>query len=196
MPITDGVSEPRGNNLVRIVGRKKHQRVDAAQFLEREAHSFFQGNAALGVLFDQMRNHFGVRFGDEFVAFAAQSFFQFQIIFNDAVVYHDDLPGAVAMRVGIFFGGTAVRGPAGVPDAVGAIDGRFANYFFEIAQLAGGAANFQLAREVDHRDSRRVVAAILELAQALEDYGHNLLRADVADNSTHGQRLSSVTLLA
>ena len=77
------------------------------------------------IFFDEVGDDFGVGFGDELVAFALQLFLQLEIIFDDAVVDDDDLAGAVAMRVRVFFGGTAVRGPAGVADAVGAVDGRF-----------------------------------------------------------------------
>src|SRR5260221_5482952 len=43
---------------------------------------------------------------------ALQLLFQLQIIFDNAVVHDYDLPGAVAMRVRVFFGGAAVGGPA------------------------------------------------------------------------------------
>ena len=71
---------------------------------------------------------------------------EFQVIFDDAVVHDDDLALAVAMRMGVFFRGAAVRGPAGVAQAVDAIDGHCANGLLEIRQLAGGAANLQFAR--------------------------------------------------
>ena len=77
---------------------------------------------AFRIFLDEMRDDFGVGFGDEFVSFALQLFFQLQIILDDAVVDHHDLAGAIAVRVRIFFGGAAVRGPAGVADAVGAFD--------------------------------------------------------------------------
>ena len=62
---------------------------------------------------------------------------------------------------------------------------RLLDDFFQIAQLAGGAADFQLAGAVDDRDAGGVVAAILEFAQAFDDDGNDLFRADVADDSAH-----------
>ena len=70
---------------------------------------------------------------------------QFEIIFDDAVVHDDDFAGAIAMRVRVFFGGAAVRGPARVADAVDAFEWALADRFFQIAQLAGGAADIELA---------------------------------------------------
>jgi hypothetical protein len=69
------------------------------------------------------------------------------------------------MGMGVFFGGTAVRGPAGVADAIGAVKRLLADDFFQIAQLAFGAADLQTFAVASDRDSGRVVAAILQLSQ-------------------------------
>ena len=70
------------------------------------------------MLFDEVRDDFGIGLGGELVAFFDQLFLEAEIVFDDAVVHDDDFAGAIAMRMGIFFGGAAVRGPAGVADAV------------------------------------------------------------------------------
>ena len=88
----------RGDDFVRVAGGEKNQGIDAAQLLEGFADGLFERHAALRILLDEMGDDFGVRFGDEFVAFALKLFFQFEIIFDDAVVDDDDLAGAVAMR--------------------------------------------------------------------------------------------------
>src|SRR4029077_19541666 len=75
----------------------------------------------------------------------------------------------------------------------------FLEDFFEVAQLAGGPANFELAVLGNHRDARGIVAAIFELTHALDDYGHISFRSNITDDSTHetmapgNARLSSVT---
>src|ERR1700676_2783172 len=99
----------------------------------------------------------------------------------------------------VFFGRSAVGGPARVADAVGALDGRFLQDFFEVAQLTGGATNLELAILRNHRDSGGIVAAVFQFAKSFDDYGHNFFRSDITDDSTHGTmapgnvRLSSVT---
>src|SRR5258708_38827514 len=95
-------------------------RVGSTQWVERVASGFFERNfaAALQIFLNEMRDDLSIGLGDEFVAFALQLFFEFQIIFDDAVVNDDDLPGAVAMRMRVFFRGAAMRSPAGVADSV------------------------------------------------------------------------------
>src|SRR4029077_16830206 len=98
------------------------------------------------------------------------------------------------MRVGVFFGRSSVSSPAGVTDAVGAFDWRLREDLFEVAELAGGAANLELAFFCDYRDAGGVIAAILEFAESLNDDGDNLLRAYVSDDSAHGRGLLKITV--
>src|ERR1035438_9265128 len=105
------------------------------------------------ILLDQVGNDFGVGLGGELVAFGDQLLFQRKIVFDDSIVDDDDLSRAVAMRVGIFLGGAAVGGPAGVSDAVGAVKRLDADHFFEIAQLALGAPDLKalsVSRSEEH----------------------------------------------
>jgi len=74
-------------------------------------------------LFDQVRDDLGVCFCDELVALLSEFALEVKIIFDDAVMNYDEAAGAVAMRVGIFFRGAAVGGPARVTDAEGASTG-------------------------------------------------------------------------
>ena len=72
--------------------------------------------------------------------------------------------------------------------------GDFCEDLFEVAQLAGRAANLELAFLGDDRDARGVVAAIFEFAQPLDDDGDDLFRADVADNSAHAAGLLTLEI--
>ena len=74
------------------------------------------------MLLDQVGDDFGVGLGGELVAFLDELLLQGEVVFDDAVVHDDDLAGAVAMGVRVLFGGAAVGGPAGVTDAVGAVE--------------------------------------------------------------------------
>src|SRR5712691_8776842 len=99
---------------------------------------------------------------------------------------HDDqTAGAVAMRVRVFFRGASVRGPTGVAHAVSAVEGLLPQRFFEVAQLAFGAANLQLVVFVNHGNARRIIAAVFKLAQAVDNQRHHLFLSDVSDYSTH-----------
>jgi hypothetical protein len=78
-----------------------------------------------------------------------------------------------------------VCGPAGVSDAVGAVDGVGGDDLLEIDELAGGAAEFEAGVGAGDGDAGGVVAAVFEAAQAFNDDGDDGLRADVSNNSTH-----------
>ncbi len=74
---------------------------------------------------------------------AVSSCFEGEVVFDDAVVDDDEGAGAVAVGVGVLFGGAAVGGPAGVADAEGAVDGVVGDDGFEVAELAGGSAELR-----------------------------------------------------
>ena len=111
--------------------------------------------------------------------------FEGEVVLDDAVVHDDEGAGAVAVGVGIFFGWTAVRGPARVADAEGAGDGVGGDDGFEVAELAGGAAELEAGGASGYGDAGGVIAAVLEAAQAFDDDGHGGIGANVSDNSTH-----------
>ena len=132
-----------------------------------------------------MGDDLGVGFGDELVALGDEGALEGEVVFDDAVVDDDEGAGAVAVGVGVLFGGAAVRGPASVADAEGAVDGRFGDDVFEVAEFAGGAAQGEAFGPTSYGDAGGVVAAILEAAQAFNDDGDDWLRSDISDNSTH-----------
>ena len=60
----------------------------------------------------------------------------------------------------------------------------------EVGELAGAAPDVD-ARAVDDRDAGRVVAAVFEPPQPLDQDGNDLLGADVADDAAHESSLQS-----
>ena len=102
----------------------------------------------------------------------------------------DDAAGAVAVRMGVLFSGTAVRGPARVADAEGAIERILAQNLFKVRQLSCRAAQIELvAAGVADGDASRVVAAIFEAPQPLDDDWDDFLWSDVADDAAHASIL-------
>ena len=87
-----------------------------------------------------MGDDLGIGLGDELVALGDEGGLEGEVVFDDAVVDDDEGSGAVAVGMGVFFGGAAVGGPPGVADAKGAVDGGAGDDGFEIAELAGGSA--------------------------------------------------------
>ena len=95
------------------------------------------------------------------------------------------LPGAVGLRVRVELGRPAVRRPARVADARRPGGGMPRELLDEVAELAGRAVDREAAVR-ERRDAGRVVAAVLEPLQPLEQERARLLRADVADDAAHG----------
>jgi hypothetical protein len=87
--------------------------------------------------------------------------------------------------MGFFFGRAAVGGPARVADAEAAVDGGVGDDGFEVAKLAGGAAQFEAAGATGYGDAGGVVTAVLEAAKTFNDDGDDRLRTDVTNDSTH-----------
>ena len=149
------------------------------------------GAGQFELVLDDVGDDLGVGFGGEGVAFGDEGFFELEVVFDDAVVDDDEGAGAVAVGVGVLFGGAAVGGPAGVADAEGALDGVFGEDVGEVAEFAGGAAKLErvgdaIGRGAGDGDAGGVIAAVLEAGEALHDDVDGGFGADVTNDSAHG----------
>src|SRR5262249_645201 len=115
-----------------------------------------------------------------------------QKVFDDAVMHYDDATGAVAVRMRVLFGRPSVCRPASVSDSIGAIERAKPDRLLEVSQLALRAANIEMAFFVHHRYSRRIIAAILELLEPVEDYAQDLFVSHVPNYSAHKSSLISL----
>src|SRR5207244_4946304 len=97
-------------------------RVRAPDFTQRPLHGPVQAGGLPEVVLDQVGEDLGVGLGAEDVALGQQPLLQREIVLQDPVVDDDERARAVGVGVGVFLGGAAVGGPAGVPDADGAAD--------------------------------------------------------------------------
>ena len=91
--------------------------------------------------------------------------------------------------MGIPDGGRAVRRPAGVGDSGCAVERLRLELAREILELALGAAALELAM-VDRADARRVIAAIFEPLEAVEQPLRDVGPSDNPDNPAHLSRNS------
>src|SRR4051812_756594 len=121
------------------------------------------------MLLNQVGDDLSVRLSNELVAFGDQLFLQCEVVLNNAVVHHNDLAGAITMRVRVLFGRAAVSGPASVPNAVRTIEWLGADGIFQIAQLAFSATHLQAITIAAHGNAGRVVSTVFELAQPFND---------------------------
>ena len=148
-PMTTGGPERAATILSGSADGEDAEREGSGEALDGAADGVFEqdgsacGRGVLLNLLDEVGDDFGVGFGDELVALRGEFALEVEVVFDDAVVDDDDAAGAVAVGMGVLFGGAAVGGPARVADAEGAIERMLAEDFFEIAQLARGAADLR-----------------------------------------------------
>jgi len=192
-----GRAHAGGDELVGLVGGEDADGEGSGEAVDGAADGFFKGEPhecrAFGVavlmveelLFDEVGDDLGVGFGDEGVAGGGELSFEGDVVFDDAVVDDDEGAGTVAVGVRVLFGGAAVGGPAGVADAEGAIDGVDGDNGFEVAELAGSAAELEAGGATGYGDAGGVVTAVFEAAQAFNDDGDDGLGANVTNDSTH-----------
>ena len=100
-----------------------------------------------------MSNDLGVGLSDKLVVLLPQVFLEIEVVLDNAVMDDDDAAGAVTVRMRILFRRAPVRRPACVTHAVGAVDGMLTQSIFEVAQLAFGAFDLQLAIFIDYRNA-------------------------------------------
>ena len=174
------------DDLLRVLDGDEHNGEHSAHDLQRAAHRLLEAVVAHLAL-DQMRDDLGVGLGLELVALPLKLLLQLQVVLDDAVVHDDNPARAVAVRVGVLLGGTAVSGPSGMTDAVQPVNRLVADGDLEVGQLACRSAERDAFR-ADQRHARRVVAAIFHAPQAVEQDRHDGFRADVSDDSAHSFR--------
>src|SRR5215469_6151466 len=178
----------RGNQFLRVLRGKKNERINATKAFESFSHRLFESHG-LAVFLDQVGHNLRVGFRNKVVTFALQLFFQLEIILDDSVVDDHVLTRAIAVGVRVFLRWTPVCCPTRVAYAVGAVKRGLLNRFLEVAEFSGSAPNFKFAVCPNHGDAGRIVTAIFQFAQALDNDRNNFLRADVADNTAHSRSL-------
>src|SRR3954469_25841248 len=129
-----------------------------------------------------MRDHFGIGIGGELVAQALQPGAHGVVVLDDAVMHDRD--AARDVRVGVALGRHAVRRPARMADADGAVQVALRRQLLELGDAAAGAKPLQPS--VDDGDAGGVVASVLEALQPLDQDRDDVAAGDGRDNSTHG----------
>src|SRR5213594_2561653 len=133
---------------------------------------------------DQVSEHLGVGLGPERVALAAQAVLDLEVVLEDSVVDDDEVAAAIGVGVRVLVRGPAVGGPARVADPERARHGALTQDPLERLDAPGGAADLELA-VLEHRNPCRVVPAVLQALEPLDDDGHRVLVTDVADDAAH-----------
>ena len=170
---------------VRAVPEQHSQRIAAPHlgqcFLQRPQR--VAGVAAV----DELDQHLGVGFALKGIAFGNQTFLEDAVIFNDAVV-HDAHPRG-GMRVAVHVAGLTVGSPPGVPNAAEALCQSLCGQF--LAQLCQPplALYHADAAVQSQRNPRRIVPAVLQFFQTVQQHILCAALADITNNATHTKHL-------
>ncbi len=179
----------RAHDDVRAVGVHGDEGERALQPAADPAHRLGQViPRRLVRLGEQVRDDLGVGVGAHLVAARLQLGAQGREVLDDAVVDHRDPRVVVEVRVGVAVVGGPVGGPAGVTHPGGGrgqLEREAGQVFFEVGQLAGALAGLQHPAG-DERDARRVVPAVLQPPQPVDDDLERGLASDVSHDAAHG----------
>jgi hypothetical protein len=135
----DGRAVSGRDELVGVVNGEEYDSKEAPEVCERSPCRLFQSVAAHFTL-DKVGDDFGVGIGVEPVTLGYELMFEREIILDNAVMDNDDLPGAIAVRMGVLLGGTTVGRPARVTESIVAVDWMFGEGLFQSSELTSAAA--------------------------------------------------------
>ncbi len=170
----------RADDATRLARGHRCDRVRAVELGDRLGHRGEQ--VAVVMRMDQMRDDLGVGLGDEYVSLLLQPCAQRLEVLDDPVVHDRDL-AAADVRVRVGRGRRAVRRPARVRNAGVSGDVRRVRLRREIGDARGADQPVQAA--VDDREPGRVVAPVLEPADALDQNRNDVIARDRADDAAH-----------
>ena len=157
--------------------------VGAVGLAQRGAHGI--GDVARVGLLHEVGEHLRVGLRAEAMAPREQAVPQVPEVLDDAVVDDRDIAGAVDVGMGVEVVGPAVGRPAGVGEADRRLGRGVEQRGAQVGQLARALLHEQLARCRDEGDAGRVIAAVLEAREALEQDGRRVARPDVSDDAAH-----------
>ena len=203
-----------GHQHVGPVAEEDEQAIGAAELRDRLPHCHHPGRvggivgnrAARGhrpseTTIDEVGDHLGVGFRPEDVALRFEAVLDGTVVFDDAVVDDGHVgfavtailvrPGglviATEVRMGVGVGRGAVRGPAGVADADGAIRGAGPDEGLQPCEPARRLEHVEFARVGQQGNPGGIVAAVLQPPQPLENQVGGATKPDVSNDAAHGE---------
>ena len=135
-------------------------------------------------LFEKVCHDFGVGIRLEDMAFVDQLLLERHVVFDDAIVYDDEMIMAVAMRMGIPIRWLSVRRPAGMPDADVSGERMRLQCGFQICQTTFFLFDRDRTFVIDG-DASRIIAAIFEASQPIDQKTGRFAAAHITYNTTH-----------
>ncbi len=140
---------------------------------------------AVVVALDEMHDDFGVGLRGKRVSVVEQRLAQLAVVLDDPVQHDRDLVlVAAGQRMRVLLGHAAVRRPARVPEAVRRLGSVRAGGRLQDLQVADGAHVLEPVG-FTQREARGVVAAVLQLLEALQQQRLRVPTPDISDDPAH-----------
>ena len=141
---------------------------------------------AIEIVADEVQHRLGVGLGLEHVALGGQRLAQLLEVLDDAVVHDGD--ALVHVRVGVALDRLAVGRPARMAEAGVPLQRMVGEPQLQVLELALGAAAVEMA-VLDGGNARRIIAAILEPPQRVDEVARHRLLPEDADDAAHALSL-------
>ncbi len=133
---------------------------------------------------DEMRHHFGVGLAFENRALALKPLLELRMIFDDAVVNDGYRSRNVRLRMRVQIARLAVSRPSRVPDSDRAFYCLVRDSLLQDFERALRLAH-DYVFAVEHGNSRRIISAILELFERVNQNRRGKFISDISNNSAH-----------
>ena len=184
LAVADGErrSLPRADHQVVLAGEDDGERERALQPLQGGLGRLDRRQALIQIVGDEMQHRLGVGLGLEHVALGGELVAQLLEVLDDAVVHDGD--ALVHVRMGVALDRLAVRRPARVAEAGVALQRMVGEPQLEVLELALGAPAVEMA-VLDGGDAGRIIAAIFEPPQGVDEIAGDRLRSKYADDAAH-----------
>ena len=173
---------PGADEKVRVVAVDDDEREVALELGEREPNRVDE--IALVVALDEVGDGLRVGLGGEGVALGRETRAELPVVLDDPVEHDRDASGVAAgQRVRVLLGDRSVRRPTRVPEP-GRGGGAVRRPLDQVLERADGT-HVREPAVLQKSDSARVVPAVLQALEALQEQRLRLTRSDVSDDSTH-----------
>jgi hypothetical protein len=161
-------------------------RVGPLDNAQRRTHGI--GEVALVGLLDEVGKGLGVRLRRQPMAARLEPVAELPEVLDDPVVDDRDIAGAVLVGMGVEIVRATVRGPACVGEPDGGMRRAIRDRGLEIGQLAGPLLDEQVPTVIDERDPGRIVAAVFQAPEPLDENGARLSGPRVSNDAAHVRR--------
>ena len=138
------------------------------------------------VIIDQLDRNLCIRIRIEVISLVLQLFPEFLVILNNSIVDTNYIPVIAAVRMRVQLTRFPVSCPTGMPDSTCSVHcSSIIRLFRKNAQATFRLYDLHLFFAVTHCKSRRIIPAILQLCESIQQHRCRLSMSSKSNNSTH-----------